>query len=84
MCTYACTGLQGSKGKAEEGWEWGQVSSVGEEQRAAQTSKGSQRRQLEQNRARRWQVLPPWGVGQGVEKTLRWHFLNYLRKLNLT
>ena len=63
--THVCAGLQGSKEKAEEGWERGQVSSTEEERRAAQTSKGSQGWQLEQNGAQGLQGLPPWGGGVG-------------------
>lgn len=82
--THVCAGLQGSKEKAEEGWERGQVSSTEEERRAAQTSKGSQGWQLEQNGAQGLQGLPPWGVAWGALKTLCQPFPNYLRKVNLT
>lgn len=82
--TRVCAGPQGSKEKAEGGWERGQVSSTGEEQRAAQISKGSQGWQLEQNGVQCLQVLPPWGVAWGALKTLCRPFPNYLRKVNLT
>lgn len=84
--TRVHTGLQGSTEKAEDGWEWGLVSSAEEEQRAAQTSKGSQRGQLEEKRVQHLQVLPPWGGGWevGGQEDPPWSFPNYLTKVNLT